>query len=69
MRVAGRNPGCPASNGFLRCFPLPSMTLECRADDIELVLEHGAAGRGKATRLRFILKRDFRWQLTARIVC
>jgi hypothetical protein len=45
------------------------MTLECRADDIELVLEHGAAGRGMATRLRFILKRDFRWQLTARIVC
>ena len=45
------------------------MTMECRADDIELVLEHGAAGRGKATRLRFILKRNSRWQLTARVVC
>lgn len=45
------------------------MTLECRADDIELVLEHGSADRSKATRLKFILKRDSRWQLTARVVC
>jgi hypothetical protein len=45
------------------------LTMECRAGDIEIALEHGAAGRGKATRLRFILQRDSRWQLTARAAC
>jgi hypothetical protein len=34
-----------------------------RADVIELMVEHGASGRGKGTRRRFILRRDDRWRL------
>ena len=34
-------------------------------DVIDLLVEHGAAGRGRGTRRRFTLKRDDRWRLRA----
>ncbi len=36
-----------------------------RAEEIEVTVEHGEAGRGKATRRIFVLKRDFQWRLVA----
>jgi hypothetical protein len=30
---------------------------------VELIVEHGAAGRGKATRQTFVLRRDAQWRL------
>ncbi|MEI7909338.1 MAG: hypothetical protein WCK77_06855 [Verrucomicrobiota bacterium] len=32
---------------------------------IELIVEHGEAGRGRGTRRRFVLKRDAQWRLQA----
>lgn len=41
------------------------MGLESRADAIELLVEHGAAKRGRGTRRKFLLKRDAHWHLRA----
>ena len=37
--------------------------IEPRADTLELLVEHGQAGRGRGTRRRFILRRDAHWHL------
>ncbi len=39
--------------------------LDHRQDSIEIVVEHGHAGRGRGTRRRFRLARDDRWRLRA----
>lgn len=38
-----------------------------QSDDIELLVEHGAAGRGRGTRRRFTLKRDRQWRLRVEV--
>jgi hypothetical protein len=39
--------------------------IEHRSDEIEVTTEHGDAGRGRATRALFLLKRDEFWKLKA----
>jgi hypothetical protein len=41
------------------------VTLRKSGDEIELLIEHGKAGRGQAARRLFVLKRDDRWRLRA----
>ena len=41
------------------------VTLKKSAEEIELLIEHGKAGRGQASRRLFVLKRDDRWRLRA----
>lgn len=41
------------------------LTIARQANAIELLVEHGAAGRGRATRRTIILTRDDRWRLRA----
>lgn len=38
-------------------------TIKPRGEEIEVVVEHGAAGRGKGSRKSFVLKRDANWRL------
>ncbi len=38
-------------------------TMKPRGQEIDVVVEHGAAGRGKATKRTFLLKRDDLWRL------
>lgn len=44
------------------------VSLERRKDVFELVTEHGEAGKGRATRTCFILRRDKHWALKAEAV-
>jgi hypothetical protein len=37
--------------------------IQARADTLEVLVEHGAAARGRATRRRFTLRRDKSWYL------
>jgi hypothetical protein len=37
--------------------------LDHRPEEIEVTIEHGEAGRGRATRTLFLLKRDDQWRL------
>lgn len=39
--------------------------IEHRSEEIEVTTEHGDAGRGRATRTMFLLKRDDHWHLKA----
>ena len=41
------------------------LSMNRRSDDIELLVEHGEAGRGRGTRRMFVLKRDDQWRLRA----
>jgi hypothetical protein len=41
------------------------VSLERRNDAFELVTEHGEAGKGRATRSLFLLRRDAQWRLKA----
>lgn len=53
---------------FLRIRRVPVfriLQLDHRSDSIELLVEHGEAGRGKGTRRMFVLKRDEAWRLRA----
>jgi hypothetical protein len=41
------------------------LSIAARADGFQVMIEHGEAARGKATRQGFILKRDDQWRLKA----
>jgi len=41
------------------------LSMNRRSDVIELLVEHGEAGRGRGTRQMFVLKRDDQWRLRA----
>jgi hypothetical protein len=43
------------------------LSLEARAGEFRVVIEHGAAAKGKGTRQAFLLARNEHWKLTARI--
>jgi hypothetical protein len=56
---------------FLRIRRVPVfriLHLDHRSDSIELLVEHGEAGRGRGTRRMFVLKRDDHWRLRAEAV-
>lgn len=38
-------------------------SIHLRQEDIEVAVEYGNAGKGQASRARFVLKRDERWRL------
>ena len=53
---------------FLRIRRVPVfriLHLDHRPDSIEVLVEHGEAGRGRGTRRMFVLKRDEHWRLRA----
>ena len=53
---------------FLRIRRVPVfriLHLDHRPDSIEVLVEHGEAGRGRATRRMFVFKRDEHWRLRA----
>lgn len=43
------------------------VSLERKQDAFELVTEHGEAGKGRATRCVFLLRRDRQWHLKAEV--
>jgi hypothetical protein len=43
-------------------------TMEIRSGEVLLTLEHGAAGKGKATRTQILLRRNDFWKLKAELV-
>lgn len=44
------------------------LQLDLRSELVEVIVEHGDAGRGKGTRRMFVLKRDEHWHLRAEAV-
>lgn len=53
---------------FLRIRRVPVfriLHLDHRPDSIEVLVEHGEAGRGRGTRRMFVFKRDEHWRLRA----